>query len=95
MKNLILKSLSVLHQDEAGQGLVEYKVVDYRPGCLRRCDRDEDTGQRYQQRIHWLGAAQFLRIRNRDNFLGLSALLCDNHHMRSTDKRNHYCKAVR
>ena len=27
MKNLILKSLSVLHQDEAGQGLVEYALI--------------------------------------------------------------------
>jgi pilus assembly protein Flp/PilA len=27
MKNLILKSLSHLHQDEAGQGLVEYALI--------------------------------------------------------------------
>ena len=27
MKNLILKSLSQLHQDEAGQGLVEYALI--------------------------------------------------------------------
>ncbi len=27
MKNLILKSLSQLHKDEAGQGLVEYALI--------------------------------------------------------------------
>jgi pilus assembly protein Flp/PilA len=27
MKNMILKSLSVLHKDEAGQGLVEYALI--------------------------------------------------------------------
>jgi len=27
MKNLILKSLSRLHKDEAGQGLVEYALI--------------------------------------------------------------------
>jgi pilus assembly protein Flp/PilA len=27
MKNLILKSLNRLHQDEAGQGLVEYALI--------------------------------------------------------------------
>jgi pilus assembly protein Flp/PilA len=27
MKNMILKSLSVLHQDEDGQGLVEYALI--------------------------------------------------------------------
>ncbi|MCU1297124.1 MAG: hypothetical protein JWO91_1402 [Acidobacteriaceae bacterium] len=27
MKNLILKSLNRLHQDEAGQGLVEYLLI--------------------------------------------------------------------
>jgi pilus assembly protein Flp/PilA len=27
MKNMILKSLSVLHNDEAGQGLVEYALI--------------------------------------------------------------------
>jgi pilus assembly protein Flp/PilA len=27
MKNLILKSLSRLHNDEAGQGLVEYALI--------------------------------------------------------------------
>jgi pilus assembly protein Flp/PilA len=27
MNNMILKSLSVLHKDEAGQGLVEYALI--------------------------------------------------------------------
>lgn len=27
MKNLVLKSLSRLHRDEAGQGLVEYMLI--------------------------------------------------------------------
>lgn len=27
MKNMILKSLSRVHQDEAGQGLVEYALI--------------------------------------------------------------------
>jgi pilus assembly protein Flp/PilA len=27
MKNLIMKSLSSLHKDEAGQGLVEYALI--------------------------------------------------------------------
>jgi Flp pilus assembly pilin Flp len=27
MKNMIMKSLSVLHKDEAGQGLVEYALI--------------------------------------------------------------------
>ena len=27
MKNLIIKSLSSLHKDEAGQGLVEYALI--------------------------------------------------------------------
>jgi pilus assembly protein Flp/PilA len=27
MKNMILKSLSALHKDEAGQGLVEYALI--------------------------------------------------------------------
>lgn len=27
MKNMILKSLSCVHQDEAGQGLVEYALI--------------------------------------------------------------------